>query len=44
MQTLLTLRPRNYRHRRARLLCLLGVQSVALWALTLSAVWYLASR
>jgi hypothetical protein len=44
MKTILHLRPRNLRHRRARLLVMLGLQAVALWATTLLVLWTLASR
>jgi hypothetical protein len=44
MKTLLYIRPRNHKHRRARLLLWLGFQSIALWALTLTILWTLASR
>ena len=40
----LKLRPRNYRHRRARVLLAMAIETLALWALTLSALVYLASR
>ena len=44
MKTLIHLRPRNHKHRRARMLVMLGIQTVALWALTLLVLWTLATR
>jgi hypothetical protein len=38
------LRPRNYKHRRARILCWLALETLALWALSLSALLLWASR
>ena len=40
----LKLRPRNYKHRRARILLALALETLALWALSLSVLVYLASR
>jgi cell division septal protein FtsQ len=44
MQNRLTLRPRNYKHRRARVLLALAAELCALVALALLCVWYVASR
>jgi hypothetical protein len=44
MKTLIYIRPRNLRHRRARMLVMLGLQSITLWVLTLLVLWTLATR
>jgi hypothetical protein len=44
MKTLLYIRPRNLRHRRARMIAMMGLQAVALWAISLTILWIVASR